>query len=422
MNLTFRSATLLDPRSKFHNKQADISIKNGVIDQIGKNVKTIGKEIDAKGQYISPGWFDLNCLFGDPGHEHKEDRITGAQAAAAGGFTGIAHLPNTNPVIESKNDIAYLKAFNGNQVTDIHPIVAVTKGCLGDDLTEMIDLHQAGAIAFSDGVETIWNSDILLKTLQYLQKFDGLLMNRSEDRTLNQFGTMNEGVQSTILGMKGMPNLAEELAIARDLRILAYTGGKIHFSTISTAESVKLIRKAKKQGLNVTCDVAAHNLILDDSLIEDFDANLKVNPPLRTKKDIAALIKGLEDETIDAIVSAHNPQDEEGKKLEFDLAEFGHIGLQAVLPILVSISDKLPLEVTIPKLTSSPRRILKLEPATISVGQPANLTLFDPKAQWILDDSSNKSKSRNSWYFGKQLKGKVVATVNGKNTYFADQY
>jgi len=419
MNITFRSATILDPRSKHHNKQVDISIKSGRINKIGKVDGSSGKEIDAKEMFVSPGWFDMSCMFGDPGFEFKEDRQSGCATAAAGGFTGVALLPNTNPVVETKNDIAYLKTLNSHHVASIFPVAAVTKGAKGEDLTEMIDLHHAGAVAFSDGVNSLWNSDILLKTLLYLQKFGGLLISRPEDTMLTQFGSMNEGLQSTISGMKGMPNISEELMIVRDLRILEYTGGKIHFANISTAESVKLIRNAKKEGFKVTCDVAAHQLVLDDSLIHDFDTNLKVNPPLRTKKDITALIKGLEDDTIDAIVSAHRPQDEESKKLEFDHAEFGQIGLQTVLPILIQLSGKLPLEKMIQKLTVAPRVILGLEIPELKNGAEANLTVFDPKSKWTFDKGSNHSKSINSWFYGKELVGRVIATVNGQNSYVA---
>jgi len=417
MNLTLRSVTISDQHSKFHNKKVDILIENGLITKIGKVTNSKGKEIDASGMVATPGWFDMNCLFGDPGHEYKEDRISGGEAAAAGGFTGIAHLPNTQPVIASKNDIAYIKANNRHQVTDIHPISAVTLGTKGEELTEMIDLHHAGAVAFSDGTEPVWNSDILLKTLQYLQKFEGLLINRPEDKMLTQFGTMNEGVTSTIQGMKGMPTLAEELMITRDLEILEYTGGKIHFSNISSSGSVNLVRRAKKKGLNVTCDVAIHQLLLDDSLIDDFDTNLKVNPPLRTKKDIGALIKGVLDGTINVIVTAHRPQDEESKKLEFDLAEFGHIGLQTALPCLLELKKLIPMDLMIEKMTYSPRSLLGLPQVDIKEGAEANLTVFDPKAKWTFDDTTNFSKSRNSFYFGKELTGKVVATINGKNAY-----
>ena len=420
MNLTIRSVTISDKSSKLHRKKVDISIQNGTITKIGKVTSPVkGKEIDGKGMLLSPGWFDFNCLFGDPGYEQREDRVSGSQAAAAGGFTAVAHLPNTKPVIQTKNDLAYLMANNSSQVTDIHPIAAVTIGTKGEELTEMIDLHHAGAVAFSDGIEPVWNSDILLKTLQYLQKFDGLLINRPEDKMLTQFATMNEGVTSTILGMKGMPAISEELMITRDIELLKYAGGRIHFSNISTEGAVKLIRQAKKNGLNVSCDVAIHQMLLNDDLLVDFDTNLKVNPPLRTKKDSKALIKGVLDDTIDVITSSHKPHDEEGKKLEFDLAEFGQTGLQTTLPQMIALQESIPLDVLVDKITRMPREILKLDQPEIKEGNPANLALIDPKAKWTLDDQTNLSKSRNSYYFGQQLTGKIRATIKGNYQYIS---
>ena len=225
---------------------------------------------------------------------------------------------------------------------------------------------------------------------------------------------MHEGKESTILGMKGMPRLAEEIAVSRDLQLLEYAGGRLHLANISTPGAIDMIRKAKKNGLNVSCDVAAHQLVLDDSLLNDFDSNYKVNPPLREKSDIRALIKGLNDGTIDAIVSSHQPQDEESKTLEFDLAEFGTIGFQTVLPYLVDISASVGWKVLIEKLTSNPASILKLDTPSIRVDEIADLTVFDTGEDWTFDESSNKSRSKNSPLFGKQLKGKVKAVFKNK--------
>ncbi|MCL4161252.1 UNVERIFIED_CONTAM: hypothetical protein GTU68_031419, partial [Idotea baltica] len=281
---------------------------------------------------VSMGWFDMRANFNDPGYEHKEELNSGLKAAAVGGFTSVALLPNTNPCIETKNDVGYLMSKNQSSVTQIYPLGAVTKGCKGEDFTEILDMHAAGAVAFTDGENPIWNTDILLKTLQYLQKFDGLLMNRPEDTYLTAFGTMNEGITSTLLGLKGMPGLAEEIMVNRDIELLKYAGGRIHFSNVSTAHALRQIAKAKKKGLNVTCDVAAHNLIFDDSVLSDYDTNYKVNPPLRNKRDLKALERGLNSMNIDVIVTAHSPQDEESKKLEFDHADFGMLGLQTFFP------------------------------------------------------------------------------------------
>lgn len=416
MDVLISEVKILDPQSPHHNKKLNIHIKNGLIESIGKESFKASKTIDGKGCLLSPGWFDMNAQFHDPGHEHKEDISSGCSAAAHGGFTGVAVLPNTNPVVQTKGQIEYVKSKSENLITDLHPISALTLETKGEDLTEMIDLHEAGAVAFSDGDQPIWHTDILLKSLIYLQKFDGLLINKPEDKLLTRFGHMNEGVQSTIMGMRGMPALSEYLMISRDLDILEYTGGKIHLSNISSAESVDLIKKAKKKGLNVSCDVSVHHLKYNESHLENYDTNFKSNPPFRTEKDRKALVKGIIDGTLDAIVTTHNPQDEECKKLEFDKADFGLTGLQTALPILLSLGDELPAENWVTKLTSGPRSILGISETKIEQGARANLTLIDPKENWIFDDQSNKSKSRNSPLFGSELTGKVKAIFNGKKS------
>ena len=291
-------------------------------------------------------------------------------------------------------------------------MAAVTRNAAGEELTEMLDMHAAGAIAFSDGTNPIWNTDILLKALQYVQKFNGLIIDQAQDKWLSLFGTVNEGINSTVLGLKGVPHLAEEIAIARNIEVLGYSGGRLHISSVSTAGGVDLIKKAKKRGLSITCDVAAHQLLYDDECILEFDTNYKVNPPLRNKKDIKALIKGITEGTIDAIVSAHEPQDVESKNLEFDHAEFGMIGLQTVLPTLLKIKEQLSIESLLPLLTTGPRKILNLDQPTITKGAPANLTLFDPQASWTFNEKTNYSKSHNSPMFGDNLQGKVMAVFN----------
>ncbi|MCA6075316.1 dihydroorotase [Fulvivirga sedimenti] len=414
MKLLIKGARICDRNSPFHGKVKDVLIDRGRIGIAAEGLKT-DKVINGKGMFLTPGWVDMWCWLADPGFEHKETLESGLSAAAAGGFTGIALLPNNQPVTQSKNDIISLKnAAKG--VTEIFPLAAVTRETNGTELTEMIDLHSAGAVGFTDGFNPIWHSDILLKSLQYLQKFDGILINRPEDRHLTQFATMHEGIQSTMLGMKGMPELAESLMISRDIDLLRYAGGKIHFSTISAGESVALIRQAKKEGLNVTCDMAGFQTEFLDEDLNDFDTNLKVNPPFRNKTNRRALIRGLKDNTVDVIVSAHCPQDEESKKLEFDLADFGLISLQTLGANLVSLSEEIPLEQLLDKVSVRPREILGMPAAVIDDGREANLTLFDPNAEWEFNGSSNRSNSRNSPYIGKKLKGKAVAVIRGTTT------
>ncbi|MGK7395480.1 MAG: dihydroorotase [Candidatus Cyclobacteriaceae bacterium M3_2C_046] len=417
MNILIKSAEVVDKRSPWDGQKMNIYIENGVIKQISQQELEADQVLDADGLKVSVGWFDMWSHFADPGFEHKEDLDSGSQVAAAGGFTGVALIPNTDPVVQNKNLVSYLKSRNNNQLTQLFPMAAITLDTHGESITEMIDLHKAGAVAFTDGIKPVWNTDILLKTLLYLKKFNGLLIHKPQDRWLNLFGNMHEGINSTMLGLKGMPRLSEEIIIERDLHLLEYTGGKIHFSHISSAKSVELIRQARAVGLAVTCDVAAHQLVFDDGYLNDFDTNYKVNPPFRQQEDIDALIRGLADGTIDCIVSSHHPQDEESKKLEFDLAEFGLIGLQTVFPVINQLSAQLDLRLLIEKITVNPRNILNLDQPRLETEQPACLTLFDPEASWVLDNNTNKSKSVNSPYWQKLLKGSVVATINNNQVF-----
>ena len=281
----------------------------------------------------------------------------------------------------------------------------------------MIDLHEAGAIGFTDGLKPIWHTDIFLKALQYLQKFNGLLIDHPEDIWLNLFGQMHEGVNSTMLGLKGMPRIAEELSLSRNIDLLQYAGGRVHFSRVSTSRSIALVRAAKKKGLSVSCDIASYQPLLDDSLLQDFDTNYKVNPPLREKSDQDALIKGLKDGTIDVLCSGHLPHDDESKNLEFDLADFGMSNLQTFASQLTSLSASVPLNDLIEKVTTGPRTLLGIESPLIAVNEKANLTLFDPHHEWTLDAKSNFSKSKNSPWFGKKVKGKAVAVFNNSRNW-----
>ncbi|MEM9297924.1 MAG: dihydroorotase [Bacteroidota bacterium] len=416
MSFLLKSVTIYDRASEFHKQRLNVLIDRGKIAYIGKDTPEAKQIIEAKGSILSVGWFDMNVSFGDPGLEHKEDLASGLSAAAAGGFTGIGLLPNLKPVTQTKNAVSYLKSYDRSTLTQVFPYASVTVDAKGEDLTEMIDLNAAGAVAFTDGVKPIWHTDILLKSLQYLQKFDGLLITKPEDVHISKFGVMHEGYQSTVLGIKGIPNLAEDIIVQRDLELLEYAGGKIHFSNISSGRSIDLIRKAQKKGLKVSCDMAAYQTAFEDTDLDTFDTNLKVKPPFRTAKDNSALIQGLNDGTIEVITSSHKPEDEESKKLEFDLAEFGITSLQTVGHNLVELSQKVEWEILIEALTSAPRRLLNLKVPKIKEGEFANLTLLDPNWEWELSSGTNWSKSENSPYWGSKLIGQVVATfANGKS-------
>ena len=420
MKILIQSATIIDRGSPFHKKKKNIVINNGRIVEIGDKNYSADKVIDAEGMFLSIGWFDMGAYVGDPGLEHKEDLASLAKAAAAGGFTDVAVLPNTYPTVQTKNEISYITQGNDNRLVQIHALASVTKSNKGEELTEMIDLHEAGAVGFTDGLKSVWHTDIFLKSLQYLQKFDGLLIDHPEDNWLIMFGQMHEGINSTMLGLKGMPRIAEEVAVNKNLELLNYAGGRLHFAKVSTAKTVDLIKAAKRKGLNVSCDITGYQALLDDSLLMDFDTNFKVNPPLREKADNEALIKALKDGTIDVLVTGHVPQDDESKFLEFDLADFGMINLQTFASQLSSLSKLVDMEDLLEKITTAPRKLLKLEIPKIEVDEKACLTLFDPNAEWMFDKDTNYSKSKNSPWLGKTIKGKAVGVFNNTKSKIED--
>ena len=421
MKTLIRSAKIICKSSEFHGQTKDIFIENGIISQIGDFVDIeVDDIIEGEDICVSVGWFDMRVHAKEPGHEYKESLESMEETALAGGFSEIALLPNTQPVVQTRESVNYLKR-SGEKVK-FHPMAAVTLKCEGKDFTEMIDLHEAGAVAFTDGEHPIQNPDIFLKSLQYLTQFGGLLINHPEDTNLTHFGQMHDGTVSTFLGMKGMPQMAEEIMLMRDLKILEYVmqtpfsqgftdESILHFSCISSAQTINFIRMGKDMGLPISCDVAAHQLCFTENDLVDFDTNLKVNPPFRTQEDVDALWEGLADGTIDVIVSDHNPQDEESKKLEFDMAEFGVIGLETVFSSINTNNEKLSLEEIIEKITDNPRKILRLKNPIIKEGENANLTVFAPNEEWVYEEKKIVSKSRNSPFIGKTLKGKVIRVI-----------
>lgn len=409
-----RAAKLVDPNSKHHNKVVDILINKGVIKEIGRNLKTPKEAeiIEEKGLHVAPGLFDLHANFRDPGFEWKEDMQTGMLAAAKGGFTGVLSMPSTIPVTDTKSQVEYAQKISSGNVVNVHPAGSITKGLNGKELTEMFDMNKSGALAFTDDKNSIQHARIMKLALLYTKSFGGIIMNQPNDKSISGDGHMNEGVTSTILGLKGIPSLAEDLMIARDINLTEYTEGRLHFSCISTAKSVELIRAAKKKGLNITADVAIHNLVLDETSCEGFDTRYKVNPTLRTQKDIKELIKGLKDGTIDAICTDHTPEDIEHKKVEFDNAEFGMIGLQTAFSLAFRLEKEIGLEGIIEKMAINPRKILGLEAPIINTGEQANLCLFNPTTEWTFAEEDIVSKSKNTPFVGKILKGKIVGVFN----------
>ncbi|MGB0523544.1 MAG: dihydroorotase [Flammeovirgaceae bacterium] len=417
-----QNVKILDPTSPHHQQVMDMRVANGLIEEIAPDITKAVTRIQLDDLTVSPGWCDLRAALNEPGFEYKDDLSSLTNSAKVGGFTDIAVLPNTNPTIQTRDAVQYIINQSKFKGIDLHPIAALTKETRGEQITEMIDLHQAGAKAFSDGIYPIASSEIMLLSLQYLQTVNGLLITLPELREISPNGQMHEGEVSTMLGTKAIPSLSEELAIIRDIELLKYTDGRIHFSTISTARGVELIRGAKKEGLRVTCDVAAHQLVFTDQDLFGFDTNLKVRPPFRAKADQEALWQGLADGTIDAICTSHAPHDEESKKLEFDLADFGILGLEtAFAAVMTHRPDYISTEVVLEKLTTSPRAILGLAQPSIKVGQPAKLTLFSETLEWEFQQQHIQSKSKNTPFVGTTFKGKSLGIINGIVHWFAEE-
>ncbi len=413
MKILLKSATIIDKSSPYNQQQKDILIENGIISKISSNIKNIEntKVVELVNLHISQGWFDSSVCFGEPGFEERETIENGLKTASKSGFTAVAVNPNTQPVADNKSAIEFIKNKAKENITALFPIGNFTKGGHSKDIAELFDMQNSGAIAFGDYNIPVSNANLLKIGLQYAQNFDGLILSFPQDNSIAGNGLVNEEKNSTRLGLRGIPALAEEMQIARDIFILEYTGGKLHIPTISTAKSVKLIKDAKKKGLNVTCSVAAHHLVLTDDELNDFNANTKVLPPLRTSKDVKALIKGLHNGTIDMITSDHNPIDVEHKKVEYANAKLGTIGLESLFGTLNKIID---METLIDCLTTNPRNRFQLESSTINEGEKANLTLFNPDFEYIFTEENIVSTSKNAVFLNKKLNGKVYGIISNK--------
>jgi dihydroorotase len=410
MNVLIKSATIIDPTSRHHLKKRDILIEKGVISKISATIKPSKKvrEISLKNLHVSPGWFDSSVSYGEPGYEERETISNGLSTAAKSGFTHVAVNSDTFPVCDSKSIVKYLKSKSEDQLVNLYPIGALTKGSKGELMAELYDMHNEGAIAFYDHKSPISNPNMLKIALQYAQGFDGLVQSFPLEWSLAKFGMVNENINSTMLGLKGIPPFAEELQITRDLYILEYTGGKLHIPTISTRKSVQLIREAKRKGMNVSCSVSINNLICTDNELESFDTNFKLLPPLRTGKDINALIKGLEDGTIDGVTSDHCPKDIELKKKEFDHAEYGSIGLESCFGALNSVVST---EHAINALIRL-KKVFNIPQYSIAENNQADMSLFDPNKEWTFSIEDILSSSKNAALLGKTLKGKVYGTYS----------
>ncbi|WP_437917811.1 dihydroorotase [Sphingobacterium sp. LRF_L2] len=410
-NILISSAKLVLPGHPNNGDIVDIEIENGKISKIDKQLDKADRHvIDGSDCFVSAGFFDLHANFGEPGLETKEDITSGTAAAMAGGYTAVAVYPNTNPPIHSRSEVSLIKNTAKGNLVDVYPIGTISKRREGKELAELFDMQSVGAVAFSDGDHSVQQAGLMGRALLYSKGFDALIISFAEDDSIAGGNQMNEGEMSTYLGMKGKPNLAESLMVSRDLFLAEYNESPIHFTCISTAESVDLIKAAKLKGVKVTCDVAAHNLVYTDKEVIGFDSNFKVNPPLRQQRDIDALLAGLKDGTVDAVVSQHTPQEVEFKNVEFHIAKDGIIGLQTTLPFLIKAG--FTAEEIVNKLVVAPREILGQEVPSLQEGSEANMVLFSLKEKWTLDNFTNKSKGSNSPVFGEELIGKVKAVIN----------
>ena len=406
--------TVENADSKNRDERLHIAIRDGVITAIGKDIAPDkdAQVYDCQGAVACPGWMDLGTQIADPGYEHREDLHAAARAAAAGGFTAVACMPNTKPVVHSKAEVLYVRNKTADLPVRFFPIGAISQDNAGKDLAELYDLFAAGAIAFSDGRHPVQDAGLLLRALQYTQAFGGLVMNRPHHHGIGGGGQMHEGLQSTMLGMKGIPALAEELIVQRDLKLLAYSGGRLHIQLVSTADSVAMIRAAKAAGLPVTCSVAVANLAFTDAQLAHFDSNYKVNPPLRAETDRQALIQGLLDGTVDCICSNHEPWDTEHKNLEFPYAEFGMSGLDTAGALSYTVlKDTLSFAQLAEKWADGPRRILGLPVPRIAVGAAAEITLFDPELRWTVQAADLRTQSKNTPLIGQTLQGRPLGIV-----------
>lgn len=427
MKIILKNVTIINPFQNL-NKKSDILIENGIIKKIDElkkeELKSADKVIELDGKYCSPGFFDMHVHLREPGREDEETVQSGCNAAAAGGFTGVASMPNTSPTADSAEIIRYIKEKAKNHLVEVFPVAAATLDRKGEALSPMYELYEAGAVAFSDDGVAIKTASVLRNALEYSLNFGTPIIEHCEDESLAD-GVMNESVVSTMLGLPAIPNVAEDLIVMRDIMLAEFTGGKVHIAHISSKNAVDLVRQAKKKGIKVTAEVAPHHFCLTDDSLKTFDTNYKMNPPLRTAEDVEAMIAGLVDGTIDCIASDHAPHSIEEKEMEFIYAPNGILGLETQVGIVFSEllhKKKLSLEVIIEKMAINPRKILNIPVPKIEVGERANLTIFDPDLVWTVEINKFKSKSKNSPFDRKLLTGKAIGVVNQSQIFFEDQF
>lgn len=419
MTILIKQARVVDPQSPFNGQLADIFIEDGIITEISNHIpRSANKEINGNGLCVSPGWMDVFANFADPGYEFKETLETGAAAAAAGGYTDVMVIPNTNPVIHNKAGVEYIVQKSKTLPVTIHPIGAITKNTEGKELAEMYDMKASGALAFSDGLNSVQSAGLLVKALQYIKAVNGILIQIPDDKSINPFGLINEGIVSTQLGLPGKPGMAEELIVARDIKLVRYAASKLHFTGVTTKKSIEYIKLGKDSDAGISCSVTPYHLYFCDADMQHYDTNLKVNPPLRTNEDREALRTAVADGTIDCIASHHLPHEYDSKVLEFEYAKNGMTGLETTYAVLNTVLPGLTQEKWVTLLSINPRRLFGLEPIVIKEGNKASLTFFDPLKKWTVTGQDLRSKSGNTPFTGKELTGKVAGIVNGNKIIF----
>jgi len=416
MTILIRKAQIQDPASPFHLSVKDIFISNGIISRIEDNINEASDHIiEEEGLSVSPGWVDIFSHFCDPGYEHKESLETGAAAAAAGGFTHVFLVPNTTPAIHSKSQVEYIVEKSRNLPACLHPIGAITKNVEGKELAEMYDMKLYDAMAFSDGLNAIQSAGLLIKALQYVKAINAVVIQLPDDKSIAPDGLMNEGIVSTRLGLPGKPAMAEEIMVARDIKLARYTESRLHITGISSAKSLEYIRRAKQGQIQVTCSITPYHMYFTDEDLVSYDTNLKVNLPLRTRKDADALREAILDGTVDCVTSHHMPQEWDSKTCEFEYAKPGMIGLESCYGVLGALG--IPQERINEVLSKNPREIFGLPESSIKTGAKADLTIFQPDVTYLFSTQLIKSKSKNSAFTGKTLKGKVIGTVSRDKLY-----
>jgi dihydroorotase len=418
MKVLLQQAHIIDPSSPYHRTINDIFIESGIITRIDSSIdQQADHVVSSESLHVSPGWLDLFANFGDPGYEFKETLETGSLAAAAGGFTDVFVIPNTKPVIDNKSQVEYIRRKSEALPVSIYPLGAVSKNTEGKELAEMYDMLASGAIAFSDGLNPVQSAGILLKALQYVKAFDGVIIQIPDDKSIGSNGLIHEGIVSTRLGLPGKPMMAEELLVARDIKLARYAGSKLHFTGVSSPKSLEYIKRAKDSGIRVTCSVTPYHLFFCDEDLMNYDTNLKVYPPVRSRQDMSELRKAVTDGTVDCIATHHMPHEFDSKVLEFEYAKNGMIGLETCYSALKTILPEVPETKWVELLSINPRKIFGLPQPVVTTGQEATLTVYNPSSTHTFNITDVRSKSKNSAFIGKPLAGSIKGIIHKDNLF-----